>query len=248
MQRLGDELFPASGLTRDQRDPRVWRIAANEREELLHRRVAADHSAQRALACQLSLGMHELIAAPNLVTHVRQQPPHPADVKRLGQVVRRAGLDRFNRRHDAAFPGHQDDVAPGITVTHGAHDVETSDIGHPQVDEDEIHPASGEPLDRLTSAGARVDLVPHLFGQSGDQSEDRLVVVDDKQSRTCLVWGLGHDYTTDLESGVGPPPPPVGALKASATFCSSWLLVNGLRRKGASTSFSPPRTATDRSA
>ena len=64
MQRAGDQLLAGAGLAGDQRRPHVRRQAADQREQVLHQRAAADHAAELQPLGEVAL--HRQHAAPAL--------------------------------------------------------------------------------------------------------------------------------------------------------------------------------------
>ena len=62
----------------------------------------------------VSVRFQETLPAVDALTNRRQQIAQALEIKRLRNVIERAGLDRLDRRLDRRVPGHEDDLAFGV--------------------------------------------------------------------------------------------------------------------------------------
>ncbi|CCC96996.1 protein of unknown function [Azospirillum baldaniorum] len=107
---------------------------------------------------------------------------HGVGVRRLRQIVHRAGLHRGDRRGDVAVAGQHDDAGVGAGVAQGLDHVQAAAVGQPQVDhregrrrflghvDAELHAVHGDHVETALFHGAR------------EAGSERRVVVDDEEA------------------------------------------------------------------
>ena len=120
MQRARDQLLPGAGFAGDEHGAHVRREAPDEREQLLHRRPAADHAAELCVLRDLLLCVEQPPAPRGVVAHACEETRQPGEVERLGQVVDGAELDRLDGTVDRGVAAHQHDLAVRIGFAYRA--------------------------------------------------------------------------------------------------------------------------------
>ena len=107
---------------------------------------------------------------------------------RLGEIVRRAHLDRLDRRRDARVPGQYDDADVGIEVLQLLHEREARRPRHAQVDHGESRSMLLRAPQSLRHVVGNRDREAAALHRSRQHPTERHVVVDDEQG-----WPLsGH--------------------------------------------------------
>ena len=79
--------------------------------------------------------------------------------ERLRQVVPGAGAQRLDAAGDARIAGHHDDDGVLVRAQRGLEDLEPRDLGHVQVDEDDVELAPLDRLERLLAPPDERDVV-----------------------------------------------------------------------------------------
>ena len=133
--------MPDAGLAGDERGAGVRRDAPGEPEQLLHHGAPPDHPAQLEPVRGRVLGGEQLGAAHAVLALAGEQLAQAGEVQRLGQVVERAELDRFDGAVDRRVRGHQDDAALRLRLPDRAQDVEPAELRHLQIDEGDVRRA-----------------------------------------------------------------------------------------------------------
>ena len=187
VQRARDQLLARARLAGDERRPDVRRQAANQTEDVLHRRTAPDHAAEFEPLREVAFHRQHLAALRGFIANRGKQVTKTLQVERLGEVIERAELDRFHRAVDGGKAGHQDDLALRAHVANRAEHVEAGDAGHPQVEEDKFGRALAKLLHRLFTGGGRRHV--EAFGERDrpNQGEDRAVIVDHEQPGALVL-------------------------------------------------------------
>ena len=160
MQRARDQLLAGAGLAGDQRGAHVRRQPADQREQILHQRPAADHAAELQPLGQVALHRQHAAPALDLVAHGREHLLQPREVERLAQVVHRAELDRLDRGVDRGVAGHQHRLAVRVRVADRPQHLEAADVRHAQIDHHQIGVRRLHLGDPLAAARAGDDLEP----------------------------------------------------------------------------------------
>ena len=193
VQRAGDKFLARPGFTSDERGAHVRRQSADDAEQFLHQRAAADHAAELEVAGDVTLHGEEAATAVEVLAHGSEQLLETGEVERLAQIVHGPELDRFDRGVDGGKAGHQHRLALGIDVADGADDIEPADVRHAQVDHRDVGAPGLQLGDRLAPARARNHVVPGLAAEPGHEVEDPLLVVDNHER-----WAMaGHAYSLD---------------------------------------------------
>ena len=199
MKRARRELLAGAGLAAQQHDLRMGRQALNQAEDFLHRRAAAEHPAELQLPRDLALEGHHLGAPLELEADVDEHLAQAIEIKRLGQVLAGAELDRFDGAVDRGVGGHEDHFAARVGGANLPQQVEAVHVGHPQVDHREIGRSPHQRAHRFGAAPARDDLEAGLRRQALDDFQDRRLVVDDEQrgarATAALSTGIAHVAT-----------------------------------------------------
>jgi hypothetical protein len=159
----------------------VRREAADHPEQLLHGGAAADHAGKLEPAGDVPLEREQASALVDLLGHRRQQLLEPAKVERFAQVVHRAQLDRFDGGVDRGVAGHQDGLAMRIGLTDRPQDVKTTDVGHPQIDHQQVGAPGLHLGDRFAAARTRHHVKTRAPCEAAHDVEDALFVVDDDE-------------------------------------------------------------------
>ena len=112
VQRARDELLARAGFAGDERRAHVRRQPADRVEQLLHRRALRPIMPWNSNRLRdLAVDGQQQTAPLDAALHRRQQLAEALEVERLGQVVERAELDRFDRGVDRGVRGHQNHLA-----------------------------------------------------------------------------------------------------------------------------------------
>jgi len=181
VHRLRGQFLARAGFARNQGGADVRRQPADQIEDLLHRRTAANHSAELELPGEGQLRVGEAPVRRELVAGAGQGLFEARDVERLGEVVDGAQLDGLDGRIDAGVSRHQRDPGVGVGLAQRANDFETTDVGHPQIDERDVGMPQGGRLDGLAAVRAGRDLEAFRLRDPAHHAEHPRLVVDDQQ-------------------------------------------------------------------
>ena len=114
------------------------------------------NSSRRATSLSI---VSRLRAALDFFRHAGQQLLEPCEVDRLAQIVHRAELDGIDGGVDRRVAGHQHGLAARIDVANGAQHVEPADVGHAQIDQDQVgatrvcsSPMASRPPEQVTTS------------------------------------------------------------------------------------------------
>ena len=184
MQRARDELFSASGFAGDEHGAGVGREPADEDEELLHDRSAANHAAEFRVHRDLLLRLQQPAPARLVVAQRREQMIQPLEIERFRQVVDGAELDGFDRAIDRGVATHQNDLTVGIGRAYRAQDFDATDIGQAQIDDGDVGSMIYQLIERVFAICARDDVEARYLRKPGDEIQHRRFVVDDEDGRT----------------------------------------------------------------
>ena len=100
--------------------------------------------------------------------------------KGLGQVVPRAGAERLDAARDAGIAGHDDDNGVLVGAERGLQDLETRDLRHVEIDEDDVELAPADHLEGFLAAADQRDVVAvHLKNAGAALAQGALVINDE---------------------------------------------------------------------
>ncbi len=179
VQRARHELLARAGLAGHERQAHVWCEAPDHPEEVLHARTSSDHPAELEPSCQVAFHRQDTATSIDLVAHARQQLVEAAEVERLGEIVHRAELHRFDGGVERCIARHQHCLAVRVDVADRAKNLEAADLGHPQIDHHQIGPARLNQRDGLAAVSTYGDVEARALGETGHDVEDPLLIVDD---------------------------------------------------------------------
>ncbi len=182
----GDHALAGAAFAGDQDGrPRVGH-AGDHLEYFEHPRVAADDVVHAVTAIELRAQVVVLL----LHAPLRQGPldRHQQLVvdERLGDVVERTGVDRFDRAVGRAVAGHEDDLRAGPVAAALLQQVEAVAVAEPHVGQHELVGAAAQSLQRIGVSRRRVELEALAAKPVGHRLEHVAVVVNNEQVR------LGH--------------------------------------------------------
>ena len=192
VERARGELLAGAGLAADQHDLGVRRQPLDQAEDLLHHRAAPEHAAELELPRHLALERDDLRAPLELRADVVEHLLQPVEVERLGQVLARAELDRLDRAVDR-----------GVRRSSGSPRSRAPWCGSAAADRGRSRracagrPSRGRPACACSVRIASAPLAqvttskPTLAARRSTTLQDRDLVVDDEEQRTCGL-GCGH--------------------------------------------------------
>ena len=137
--------------------------------------------------------------------------------ERLGQVVPGAGPERLDAAGDAGVSRHDHDDRVLVGLQRGLQDLEPGDLGHVQVDEDDIELAAPDRLQRLLAPADQRHIVAIHLQHAGAALPQRALVVDDEHPNAgfdftgngeriaCGALGDGRGLPLRLGEGIGHP-------------------------------------------
>ena len=103
------------------------------------------------------------------------------ELKRLGDEVGRALLDRVDRVLHRAVAGDDDGDDLGIALERGVEHLPAVDAGQPQVGDEDVEGELGQPRERLLAAVGLFDDEAVVRQPLRDRLAQRRLVVDDQQ-------------------------------------------------------------------
>ena len=172
VERAGDEFLAAAGFAGDEGRPDVRAETANQAEQLLHGGAATNHSAEFSVLRDFAVRGQQLAATLEFVVHRSHQPLEAPDVERLGEVVDRAELHRFDRAVDGGDAAHQHDLTLGIRRANRAQHFDPADLRHAEVDDGHVDMSLLQAIDRLTPARTRNEIETGARCEMTDDMQD----------------------------------------------------------------------------
>ena len=165
-------------------------IGNGARVAIKHQYAVAGGLEQAAMAqfafvqCQLRLAQRQVRA------HARHQL---LNLEGLADAIDAAGGKRRNPAVDVGQGRHEDDrdIAIVVAVLQAAAGLEAVDIGHHDVEQDQVRTGKSDPVERLEPAKRHQDLVAVVFEMVDQDAEIGRVVVDDENARG---EGLRHGF------------------------------------------------------
>jgi len=109
--------------------------------------------------------------------------------ERLGEIIPRAGAQRFEARIDARVAGDHEDDGVRVRLQAGAQQAQAGDLGHIEVEEHDVEPVALQRLARLVATATQADLIPLVLQDAGAALSQRAVVVHDQHADGGLQLG-----------------------------------------------------------
>ncbi len=198
VNRPRNELLARAGLALDQDRAVHRRDELEGREDMVHRRAAADDAIEAETIVQpgpqLRVLVPETAFADAGVQHLRQLD----ELKRLDQEVDGAALDRLDRVLDPAEPGDDDGANLGIAGERRFEDVHAVGVGQPQIDDEPVVGKPFETGDGVAAVERLRDGKAFGFERFGDKLTQIGLVFDNEHGGLVV---LSHRVGVPQESG-----------------------------------------------
>ena len=165
MESPRDELFASSGLAADEHGAHVGCEAADEIEQLLHRRTSPDHAMELEPGRHIGVALQQALAPTDPFANRDQQLAEPSQVEGLGDVVERSGLDGFDRRVDRRVAGHEDHLAARFGRANSPEHLDSAELRHLEVYQRDVRLDLGQTLESLLPAAPEDHFEPELVGE-----------------------------------------------------------------------------------
>ena len=208
----GHQLLAGSALARDQHRGARRGDLLQLVDDLLHLRRVAHHALEAEpfveLLLELDVGPHQALGLRGLVDHRAQL----ADIERLGQVRRGAGLHGGDGRLDRAVAGEDHHLGIRQFLLGFLKDLDAADAVHDQVGQHDVELLLLDQAQSFPAAGGDHALVAHALEALGHGLRVRLVVVDYQNS-----YGLFHvgSWAGSRSMGRTRPVQPVSPIRTT---------------------------------
>ena len=201
VNELCDELFAGAALAGD----KYRRVRRRHTAGELHRAPKGGRGAEDRDQLAVPVGLLELgpdrLRLPGHDHGMGCTPQQDLQVgrrKRLGQIVPGARAQHFEARVDARVPGDHDDYRFRVCFEAQAQQPQSRDLGHVEVQEDDIEPVPLKGLARLLPAAAHSHLVAFVLQHAGAALPQGALVVHDEHADAGLELRRELRETHDL--------------------------------------------------
>ena len=189
VDRPGDELLSGAGLARHEHRGIRRSDSTDGFVDFTHGSGTPDHAERTEL----------IPGGRPPFQQFRHFPAEQVGIHGLGEEVVGSELQRLDSCLDRAEAADHQDGDPLAAQPQGFEHSESSDPGHPDVEQQEVDSILGHPLARFGSAGRRRDFVPILAQQLGGGDTERPVIVDQQDA-----GGAGSVHaSTSVSSAIG---------------------------------------------
>ena len=175
------ELLAGAGLAGDEHRARRRRDGLEQLKEIAHRAAAADQAVDAIALLELRAQVGVLGSQAALLERRVQHVEQRVELKRLGDEVGGALLDRVDGVLHRAEAGDDDRDDVGIALERGVEDGAAVDAGQPEVGDDDVEREIGEPRERFLAARRLLDDEAVVGQPFGDGLTQRRLVVDEQQ-------------------------------------------------------------------
>ena len=162
----------------------VLDVAGDDLEQMkqvAHDRAAADQPVDPIALLELRPQVGVLRLQPPLLHRGAEHVQQRVELKRLGDEVGRALLDRVDRILHRAVAGDDDGDDVGVALERGVEDLTAVDAREPQIGDEDVEGELGQPAERLFAAVGLLD-DESVVGQAfSHRFAQRLLVVYDQQ-------------------------------------------------------------------
>ena len=183
MNGARDQLLAGAGLAGDQHGALGFGDELGAADDFLHRAAPADDAVVIEVLVALADQVAVFDAQPLMVERTPDDDQQLVDLEGLLQIVERAELHRFDRALDGGVRGHHQDLR--TLAVRGAADefpdqVQSAELRHHVVDDQQIEGALGEKTLGLTGARRLDDLVAGVTQRASERLQNFLFVVDEE--------------------------------------------------------------------
>ena len=180
VQRLRDQLLARARLARDEHRHVRGRQPADHLEQRAHDGRLAHHVAPPVAALDLGAQAHHLRAQRALGERLLDRQDQLIDLEGLGDVVERAELHGADGGVDRAEGRDRDDVRRGGDGLDLAQHVESVEVRHLHVGDDEVDAAGADAFDARAPPAHGLDGVAVVLERLAQEVAHLLVVLDDE--------------------------------------------------------------------
>src|SRR5437879_125350 len=128
-----------------------------------------------------------------------------AACERLGEIVPRAGAQRFDRGLHRRLPGDDDDDRLGVGRKRGGEQLHPGHLAHVEIHQDHVEGTALERLERLLAAPDRLDPIAFHLERAGAALPHRALVVHDQDAQARLRGGINGEEVREVTSGYTAP-------------------------------------------
>ncbi len=180
MDRARDELLARAALAHDQHGHVRPRDLAQDPEQALHRRGAADDALETGALVDLAPQLDVVAAQARVLDAAREARAQLGDVDGLREVVGRAVAEGLDRVALGAAPRDQDHDRVGLLRTRALQHLEAREVGHHEVGQHRVEELLRQARDALLPGVRQRAAVAVELQAVLERLGVRLVVVDDQ--------------------------------------------------------------------
>ena len=188
MNRARDDFLAGAGFAGDQDRARRRRHGFEQLKQRAHGGAAADEPLELVALLQLRAQIRVLGLEPALLERGVQRVQQLVELKRLGDEVGRAALDRFDRVLHRSVSGDDDADDVGIAQQRGFEHARAVEARQTQVGDDDVEGKFGELLDGLLARVGLLDFESVLGQALGERLAQRRFVFDEQE----MFLGFSH--------------------------------------------------------
>jgi hypothetical protein len=175
------ELLPCSSFSGDQHRARRRGDRLEQLEQRAHRGAVADQPVDPVAILELRSQIRVFRFQPPLLERRTEHVQQRVELKRLGDEVRGALLDRLDGVFHGPVPGDHDRNDVWIPLERGFDDATAIDAGQPEVGDEDVEREVREPLQGVLAARGLLDDKPMVGEALRDRLPQRALVVHDEQ-------------------------------------------------------------------